>query len=112
MKRLFLDTNILVDLICHRTPFVEEAEQLFALAYIGRIGIGVSALSFINTVYIAKKYNYQANEVISKLKELTSFITITHLTETTIEQAIDCGWNDFEDAVQYYSSQPFSADYM
>ena len=66
MKRLFLDTNVMVDLICHREPFFHEAKRLFALAYTNRISIGISALSYINTVYIAKKYGFYTKEVIAR----------------------------------------------
>ena len=30
MRNLFLDTNILVDLVCHREPYVQEAKRIFA----------------------------------------------------------------------------------
>lgn len=112
MKRLFLDTNILVDLICNREPFVQEAEKIFALANMGKVSIGISALSYINTVYIAKKYQFNTEEVINSLKKIASFTTVTHLTESTIKQAMDNDWKDFEDAVQYNSSLSFQADYI
>ena len=100
MKRLFLDTNLMVDLICHREPFFHEAKRLFALAYTNRISIGISALSYINTVYIARKYGFCTKEVIESLNRIASFTTITHLEEGTIKDAMNCDWNDFEDAVQ------------
>ena len=112
MRRIFLDTNVLVDLVCHRDPFFQEAKKLFALAYTNKICIGISALSYINTVYIAKKYGFCTNEVIEILKKISSFTSITHLEEATIKDAMNCEWNDFEDAVQYHSSLPFSADYI
>ncbi|MBR4307156.1 MAG: hypothetical protein IKT83_04085, partial [Bacteroidaceae bacterium] len=67
MKSLFLDTNIFVDLVCHREPFVQEAKRIFALAYIGRISVGICALSYVNTVYIAKKYGYKIDEIVESL---------------------------------------------
>ncbi len=32
MKKLFIDTNIVIDLLSQRDPFFEEAAQLFSLA--------------------------------------------------------------------------------
>ena len=112
MKRIFLDTNILVDLICCRKPFIQEAEQIFVLADMKKISIGISALSYINTVYIARKYNFSVPEVIESLKKIASFVSITDLSESVIKQAMDCGWKDFEDAAQYHSSLSFSPDYI
>lgn len=112
MKRLFLDTNVLVDLICHREPYDKESKRLFALAFTNKICIGLSALSYINTVYIAKKYGFSTKKVIENLNRIACFTTITNLEENTIKDAMNCGWNDFEDAVQYHSSLPFAADYI
>lgn len=112
MKRLFLDTNVLVDLVCNREPFVDEAKRIFALAYANKVYVGISALSYINTVYISRKYNFCDEEVIDSLRKIASFTVITQLNHVTIMQAMDMGWNDFEDAVQYYSSLPFMADYI
>ena len=44
MKRLFLDTNVLVDLVCNREPFVDEAKRIFALAYANKVYVGINAL--------------------------------------------------------------------
>lgn len=112
MKRLFLDTNILVDLVCYRKPFVQEAEKIFAMAAMRKVSVAISALSYINTVYIARKYDICTQKVLEILKNIATFTTITDLNESTIKNAMDCGWNDFEDAVQYYSSQTFIADYI
>lgn len=112
MKSIFLDTNILVDLVCNREPFVQEAKRIFALAYTGRINLGICALSYVNTVYIAKKYGYKADEIIGSLKRIASFTAITGLEESTVKQAMDCNWYDFEDSVQYNSSLSFFADYI
>ena len=112
MRNLFLDTNILVDLVCHREPFVQEAKRIFALAYTGRINIGICALSYVNTIYIAKKYGYKTDEIIDSLKKIASFTTITSLDESIVKKAMDSDWNDFEDSVQYNSSLSFSADYI
>lgn len=110
MKRIFLDTNVLIDLICCRKPFVQVAERIFVMGDMKKISIGISALSFINTVYIAGKYHFNVLEVIESLKKIASFVSITDLNEAIIKQAMDCGWKDFEDAVQYQSALSFSVD--
>ena len=54
--RVYLDTNILVDLVLSRQEFLPDAQRIFALGYAGEIQLMVSALSFVNTVYLGKKY--------------------------------------------------------
>lgn len=112
MISLFLDTNILVDFLCHREPFYKEAEQLFTMSYAGRISMSISALSFINAVYISKKYQYKTSEVIQNLRQIARFTHITGLNESTVKEALDSYWPDFEDAVQYFSAQLGQVDYI
>lgn len=52
MKKLFIDTNIVIDLLARREPFYEEAAKLFSLADRKKILLQVSALTFANTHYI------------------------------------------------------------
>jgi predicted nucleic acid-binding protein len=45
MKKLFLDTNIVIDLLARREPFYEEAANLFTMADKQQIQLFVSALT-------------------------------------------------------------------
>ena len=56
MMRAYIDTNILVDLVLARQEFLTDAQRIFALGYAGEVQLTVSALSFVNTVYLARKY--------------------------------------------------------
>ena len=108
--KIYLDTNILIDLLCRREPFYPYARQLFALAYTRKITITISALSYINAVYICKKYQYPADEVLNYLKQIASFTFISDITNTSIRRALDSGWKDFEDSAQYHSALEVSVD--
>jgi predicted nucleic acid-binding protein len=52
MKKLFIDTNIVIDLLAKREPFYAEAAMLFTLADKQKVHLSVSALTFANTNYI------------------------------------------------------------
>ena len=68
MMRAYIDTNILVDLVLSREDFLQDAQRIFALGYAGDAQLMVSALSFVNTVYLGKKYKFPAEEIMSKLR--------------------------------------------
>ena len=55
MKKLFIDTNILLDLLAKRTPYYKEAAALFSLANKDRILLSISSLSIVNIHYILRK---------------------------------------------------------
>lgn len=50
MRRLLVDTNIVLDLLARREPFYNEAAKLFSLADKKELCLAVSALSFANTI--------------------------------------------------------------
>ena len=54
--KVYLDTNILIDFVCKRVPFYEDAKRLFALGSIGQFDLVTSSLSIVNTIYIGRKY--------------------------------------------------------
>ena len=104
MKKLFIDTNIVIDLLANREPFYEDAAKLFSLADKNKIKLSVSSLTFANTNYILQKTNPGsiAKEILRKFKILTIVLS---LDDKIIDLALnDNGFGDFEDAIQYYSA--------
>ena len=53
--KLFLDTNIVLDLLQNREPWVNDTLVLFQLAKDKELELIVSDLTFVNVVYIAGK---------------------------------------------------------
>ena len=103
-------TNILIDLVCSRGEFLSDAQSLFSLGYAGKIQLVLSALSFVNTIYISRKYRFPMQEVKRSLLSIASFTEITGLTEDAVTWALSCDWNDYEDATQYKSAISVDAD--
>ena len=104
MKKLYIDTNIILDLLAKREPFYEEAAKLFSLADKKELELVVSSLSFANTNYVLSKLNTSAmaREILSKFKVL---VTVADLTDKVLELSLhDKSFKDFEDGLHYYSA--------
>jgi len=104
MKNLFVDTNIVIDLLGKREPHYEAAAKLFSLADKGKIKLSVSSLTFANTNYVLSKINNAvlAREILTKFKIL---VTVTDLNDKIIELSLnDKSFPDFEDGLQHYSA--------
>jgi predicted nucleic acid-binding protein len=56
MKKVFVDTNVLVDLIADRKPFSKFAIALFSKAESGNVSLYTSSHSIATTHYLLKKY--------------------------------------------------------
>jgi len=99
MKKVLLDTNIILDFILYREEFYQDAEVIFELSSNQEICSFISASSITDLFYIIKK---QKNKDIAKrfLIDLTSFIQIANVDHIVIENALKSDLYDFEDAVQ------------
>ncbi len=100
MKHLFLDTNVIIDLLIDRKPFSEPVAQLFELAEKGKITLYISALSYSNIYYIVRK-TCTHRQMISLLRDLEAITTTLDVTKQVIADSLNTGFKDFEDAIQY-----------
>ena len=110
VPRSDIDTNILVDLVLARQEFLPAAQRVFALGYADEAQLMVSALSFVNTIYLGKKYKYPAEEVLAKLRMIADFVDVVDLRGQNVIDMLDSGWKDYEDATQHRSAFEEQAD--
>lgn len=106
--KAYIDTNVLIDFVCCREPFAENAKKLFALGYLGKIQLSTSALSFVNTMYVAHKYGHE--EVKSFLLKVAEFVEVADLKGYVAISALSADWKDYEDATQSITATQIMAD--
>ena len=110
MKKLFLDTNIVIDLLAKREPFYEEAAILFTMADKQQIQLFVSALTFANTNYILL-HEMKPEEAKIILRKLKLIVQVLSLDEKIVGLSLnDNDFKDYEDALQYYTALENGAD--
>lgn len=110
MKRLFVDTNVVIDLLSRREPFFDEAATLFSMADKKRIEITVSSLTIANTSYTLLR-QMEPNKAKSILRKLRLILTILPLDDKIIGLALnDDTFSDFEDGLQYFSAIEYGQD--
>jgi len=108
--RAYVDTNILVDLVLSRQEFLPNAQRVFALGYAGEAQLVVSALSFVNTVYLGRKYKFPMDDVLSRLRMIADFVDVADLSGQNVVDMLSSGWRDYEDATQHRSAIDEQAD--
>lgn len=110
MKKIFIDTNIVIDLLSRREPFYEEAAHLFSLADKKNIELSISSLTVANTSYtlLRQTNSTSAKEILRKLRLI---INILPLDDKIIGIALnDNSFDDFEDGLQYFTAIENSQD--
>ena len=102
-RKIFVDTDIIYDLLAKRDPFYLPAARLFTLADEGKIEIYISVLSLPNIHYLLSKQTSgeEAKQILRKFKVL---VHVTPLNEKIIDLALNSEFSDFEDAIQYFSA--------
>jgi len=104
MKKLLIDTNIVIDLLAKREPDYFGAAQLFSMADKKQIKLSVSSLSISNTNYILLKVK-TPSEVKSILRKFKLLVDVLVLDDKIINLALnDTNFDDFEDGLQYFTA--------
>lgn len=109
MTKVFLDTNIILDLLASRSPHDVSARRIFDWAEQNKLELYVSALSFCNIAYILKRLQKDTN-VIKILENLATLVNITPINGIIVNEALRSSFTDFEDALQHFSALTVSND--
>lgn len=100
-EKVFVDTDIIYDVLANRHPFYESAAKLFTMADEGKILITISALSFANIHYLLVK---ELTSELAKqtLRKFRILINIAPIDDKIIDLSLNSDFNDFEDAIQHF----------
>ena len=103
MSRIFLDTNVILDLLAQRVPFFDSIARLATLADQKKLTLVASPLSFTTVDYVLNKYE-SSESVLNKLRKFKIICEVCEVNEETVEKGLNSNFKDFEDSIQYYSA--------
>ena len=103
MKKIFIDSDIILDLLAKREPHYIYSAKLFTLIDQQRFIAYTSPIVFANLHYLLKKSTSNSS-ALKNLRKLKTFINILPVDERVIEQSLNSEFNDFEDAIQYFTA--------
>ncbi len=103
MSRLFLDTNVILDLLAERNPFYDSIAKLVTLAESKKLTVVASPLSFTTVEYVLTKIE-SAELVLVKLRKFKILCNVCEVNAEIIEKSLNSKFKDFEDAVQYFTA--------
>lgn len=103
MSRIFVDSDVILDLLCQREPHYEYSAQVFTLSDEGKVNLYTTSLVFANVYYILRKVLgiEKAKESLRKLRLLVRVISVD---EKQVDLALNSKFSDFEDALQYFTA--------
>ncbi len=108
MKLLF-DTNVILDVVLDREPYVRDSAFLLDLVSIGKVQGLISAISITTIYYIITKNNSK-RVATNTVKKLIQLFEIAKVDRLIIEKAFLLKFKDFEDAVIHESAYECNAE--
>ena len=99
--KLLIDTNVILDVLLKREPFVGHAAKILQLIERQNVQEYVSTSAITDIYYIACRQLHDKLAVKKLLQQILQIIGIAAVSKQEIEQALQLDWVDFEDSVQY-----------
>lgn len=100
MKKIFLDANIFIDIFSDREAGGELGHSLLLAK--NPPMLYMSALTVHIAYYVSKVR--KSNRDYGKIKSLLRVINLVSLDEKIVKRAMEVGFSDFEDTLQYLSA--------
>lgn len=96
--KILIDTNVVLDALLDREPFVQSATQIFALTEQSRLESYLCATTITTVDYLLSQV-LKKHAARSALKRLIELFAIAPVNRPVIEAALRSKITDFEDAV-------------
>ena len=109
--KVFLDANIIIDVVQNRTDFVEESSKVLQSGLEGFIDLCASDVTFTTVSFYARKQR-TTEQLYEIMQSLRDFIDVVPTGRIAIDWALQRKAKDFEDSVQYYAALRTGADYI
>ena len=104
MKKILIDTDVILDFFFDRKPFSEESAIILSLCEKKEIEGFVTSIMLNNIYYLLRK-TAKHEKVIENLKMLMQIIDVATTDKKIILEALNSDFKDFEDALQNFSAQ-------
>jgi predicted nucleic acid-binding protein len=109
--KVLIDTNLVLDLLLNRKPFVLKAVKVFEQAEKGHIEAYLTANSVTDIVYILRKA-YSGDQIREHLQNMFGFIKILSVTASDIFGAFKLAMPDYEDALLVQCAKAGGIDFI
>lgn len=109
--KLFIDTNVVLDVLAQREPWFDDSARLLAHIEQGGATGHIAAHTLTTLHYLLAKHLGQ-QKTAATLIDLTALLRVEPVDHLVLQQALALGWSDFEDAVQAVAAAQCQADYL
>jgi predicted nucleic acid-binding protein len=109
--KVFVDTNIFIDILLDREPFAKNAVLIYKLCENHMLEGYVAPITLNNIYYICRKAKH-SKEIKEYLYDISTIFTIAILDSDSVKKANTYKINDYEDALQYAMASQNTCEYL
>jgi predicted nucleic acid-binding protein len=110
MNRLFIDSDVIIDLLARRKNYPEAAALMMIIAE-KKAAAFTTPIVLANVDYIITKYSSKTKSR-RAMKLLRRNLSILQMDEKTVDAALESEFPDFEDAMQYHAAEKQGIDFI
>lgn len=111
MKKVFVDANIILDVLLERKEFMLASSNILALQIWGKAELYTTALTFANVLYVCRKA-LGKQKSINQLKTFFKRLHVAPLGQPEYDAAMLMDMKDIEDNLQYCSAVSAGCDVL
>lgn len=100
--RLFVDSDVILDLILQREDHFEDAQNLFGQYQLGKCSLHTSSIVLANMHFVIRKL-HDVKFANSAILFVNKHFKVIDANNEDVESSILSKFSDFEDGVQYFS---------
>ena len=109
--KVFVDTNIFIDILLGREPFVKDAAMVYKLCENNLIDGYIAPITINNIYYICRKAK-ELEKIKTYLADISTAFTVASLGSQTVQKANKLQMSDHEDALQYAMALQNGCEYL
>jgi len=104
-----VDTNVLLDVMLNRTPFVPDSAGVLAAVEVSQCRGLLCATTFTTIHHILRKH-LGGKRSLKQIADLLTVFEVAAVNRPVVESAMALGFRDFEDAILHESAKSAGAD--
>ncbi len=110
--KIMCDTNVVLDVLLDREPFVQDSYKILSLCEEHRIHGFVSASSITDIYYLTRKYTHSTELAYRAIGKLLEIVKVCSVTNNDVLVAYQKKAKDFEDCLLATCAKSIGCDFI
>lgn len=110
--KIMCDTNVIIDVLLERQPFVDDSCKVLSLCEEHRLDGFVSASSVTDIYYLVRKYTHSTELAYTAIGKLLEIVKVCSVASNDVLTAFQRKAKDFEDCLVATCAKSIRCDYI